>query len=153
MGGRQNQKTRKLVVGLVLVVLGAYAVITGIIGATDSIQPLVAPSGSLHVEVVDTDELRTKGLSGRETLSDNEGMLFVFEEPSERHCLWMKDMVFAVDMIWLDGDKRVLNSVVNVAPDTYPETFCPDGQASYALEVRSGRAQELGLDEGVLVRF
>ncbi len=57
-------------------------------------------------EVADTPARRAKGLSGRASLPENEGMLFVFEEPGN-HGFWMKDMKFAIDIIWIKGDKIV----------------------------------------------
>jgi len=153
MGNVEGHKNRKLVIGVVLIAFGLYAVISGIVNATDNVQPLVAPSGTLRIEIVDDPESRRLGLSGRDEIGDHEGMLFVFDEPSAQNCFWMKDMRFSIDMVWLDSAKRVLNSISDVSPDTYPDSFCPVSEAKYGLEVGSGRAQELGLSDGETVRF
>ena len=44
-----------------------------------------------------------KGLSGRDNLADDEGMFFVFEK-SDIYPFWMKDMKFAIDIIWIMED-------------------------------------------------
>lgn len=60
----------------------------------------------LNVETVVTDELRKKGLSNRDSLCENCGMLFLFDK-KENYSFWMKDMRFPIDIIWLRDDKVV----------------------------------------------
>ncbi len=140
--------------GAALVFFGIFAVVNGIVGLTDNKTRLIAPDGIITVETVNTPELRTLGLSGRQSLGNNEGMLFVFDEPSISYCFWMKDMNFSLDMIWLTEDKKVINIARNVSPDTYPdENFCPEAPAKYVLEVNANRAMELGISPGVDLRF
>ena len=110
--------------------------------------PSVELGGKLFdADVVDTDDERVQGLSGRENLARNEGMLFVFDEPG-KYCFWMKDMNFAIDMLWLDGSGKVVHMAENATPDSYPQQFCPDTEASYVFEVNAGVAGALGLDIG-----
>ena len=54
----------------------------------------------LAVEVRDTEEGRSRGLSGREKLGEDEGMLFVFDQPGI-YGFWMKEMKFPLDFIWI----------------------------------------------------
>jgi uncharacterized membrane protein (UPF0127 family) len=65
----------------------------------------------------------------------------------------MKDMLFSIDMIWLDEAKRVITIKEGVAPETYPTTFCPDSAAKYGLEISSGGARRLGVSPGVRLAF
>jgi uncharacterized protein len=60
----------------------------------------------IDIESVATDELRRKGLSNRDSLCENCGMLFLFQE-KENYSFWMKDMRFPIDMIWLRDNKVV----------------------------------------------
>ncbi|HEY4528324.1 MAG TPA: DUF192 domain-containing protein [Candidatus Paceibacterota bacterium] len=92
---------------------------------------------TLTIEVADTDVERIQGLSGRETLPLGTGMLFVFENPGI-HGIWMKDMKFPIDIIWLDKDMSVISKELNVSPDTYPQVFYPSREAYYVLEVKAG---------------
>jgi uncharacterized membrane protein (UPF0127 family) len=105
-----------------------------------------------ELEAVSTEERRQQGLSGREKLGENEGMLFVFETAAE-YCFWMKDMRFEIDMVWLDTDKRIVHVKEKVAPATYPENFCPPEPARYVLEVAPGTARQVGLHEGMQLNF
>ena len=91
----------------------------------------------LRVEVQDTDSLRTKGLSGRESLRENKGMLFIFEEPG-LYGFWMKDMNFSIDILWINDGKEIVEIAENVAPDTFPEIFYPKELVQYVLETQAG---------------
>lgn len=133
----------RLFFGVFLVVFGLVAVFNGVSSLFDRTKLLSAPNGRVTVEVMDTSELRSRGLSGRESLDNSKGMLFVFDYVSAEHCFWMKDMKFSIDMVWLDAEKHVVTVRPGVAPESYPDKFCPDLQAKYGLELASGRAEVL----------
>lgn len=103
------------------------------------------------VETAKTDELRQKGLSGRESLDKDKVMVFEFEQAARR-CFWMKDMKFNIDMVWLNSDKKVIAAEHNVSPDTYPQNFCHDN-AKYVVEFNANTAKELGLQSGDTLKF
>lgn len=101
----------------------------------------------LKVEVQDTDSLREKGLSGRESLGENEGMLFVFDEPG-RYGFWMKDMNFPIDIIWIDSERTVVEVTKEVAPDTFPKTFYSQKTVRYIVETKAGFTRENNVQPG-----
>lgn len=101
----------------------------------------------IRAEVVDTPEDRHKGLSGRESLAEGDGMLFIFEE-TDAHSFWMPDMRFALDIIWLDESMKVVYIKENATPESYPELFTPSTPALYVLEVSSGFSKEKGIVVG-----
>lgn len=90
-------------------------------------------NATVKVSVADTDAERIQGLSGRSGLGDNEGLLFVFPE-SDYHGIWMKDMRFPIDIIWIDENFEVISIKDNVYPDSYPEIFEPNRPARFVLE-------------------
>ena len=96
---------------------------------------------TLRVEVADTDQKRVQGLSGRPSLAKNEGILFVFEEPG-RYGFWMKDMNFSIDIIWIGQDKKVVEIMNTIVPETFPEVFYSKEPIQYVLEVNAGWAKE-----------
>lgn len=113
----------------------------------------------LKIELALTPEAQEKGLSGRKELKENEGMLFVFNHIGQ-YSFWMKDMNFALDIIWLapseSGDKNDLRVVYikkNALPESYPETFTPNQNAKYVLEVLSGFSEKNNLKVGDKVEF
>lgn len=103
-------------------------------------------------EIADTPEKRKQGLSGKESLPPNHAMLFVF--PAEGvYGIWMKDMNFPIDILWLDPDKKVISIKENVSPETYPEVFYPEKGALYVIEVNAGKVDEALVGVGDEVRF
>lgn len=99
------------------------------------------------VKVADTPSELQQGLSGRASLAENEGMHFVFQEPGN-YSFWMKDMNFAIDIIWISADQMVVGITENVQPDSFPETFTPLEEIQYALEVQAGWAERNSVQAG-----
>ena len=120
--------------------------------------PIVAletPTGPIRVELADTPAARTKGLAGRDTPTEVDGLLLKWESP-DRHPIWMKGMRFPLDLVWLDADGRVVAALANVPPCLAEpcQLYEPDGsERSVAiLEMRAGGASVHGLASGAIVR-
>lgn len=107
---------------------------------------------NFKVEVADTAYLLQKGLSGHAPLGTNEGMFFVFGTP-DKYGIWMKDMLFAIDIIWIDEDFKVVHIEKNISPDTYPTIFYPNIPAKYVLEVSAGQSEAVNLKIGDSVKI
>jgi uncharacterized protein len=88
---------------------------------------------SIQVEVANTPQSREKGLSGRSDLGEKGGLLFVFPKVGY-HGIWMKDMRFPIDVIWISEDFVVVDITRNLTPDSYPKVFEPSKPVKYALE-------------------
>lgn len=116
-------------------------------GIEQSAPSLTVGGETIRISIADTDELRTTGLSGREALARDEGMLFVFSFDA-RHAIWMKSMKFPIDILWLAEDGTVIDSKSNVSPDTYPAAFAPSTPARYVLELAAGFIRERGIEVG-----
>jgi uncharacterized protein len=109
----------------------------------------------LITDISATDEQMTTGLTVKDTLAENEAMLFVFENEAE-HGFWMKDMKFPIDIIWIGSDKSVVDIEHNLPPCNVAflcTTYVPDGAALYALETVGGFAQKYGIVKGTHVEF
>ena len=117
--------------------------------------PLELPSGkTLTVEVMATDEDRATGLMFRASLPENRGLLFVFDV-SSRHTFWMKNCKFAIDMIWLDGERKVVHVAAKVPPcasEPCP-TYGPSRPALYVVEVNAGHAEREKVRVGARLDF
>ena len=107
----------------------------------------------LQAEIANDEESQQKGLSGRLGIDENYAMLFVFDH-NDRHKMWMKDMKFSVDMIWINDKKRVVYVKHNVKPDAEPhEKYAPPIPAKYVLEVKAGVAKQASATVGSSVKF
>ncbi|MCA9333081.1 DUF192 domain-containing protein [Candidatus Saccharibacteria bacterium] len=106
----------------------------------------------VSLEKVDSKESRAKGLSGRPTMNANQAMLFVFDSPGKQ-CMWMKDMNFNIDIIWLDSDKKITSVKRNVSPKTYPNNFCGGNKDKYVIETAAGAIDDDQISVGKQLNF
>jgi|SRR3989344_1431681 len=115
--------------------------------------PTVELGGQIvRVTIADTSVEREKGLGGREGLARDEGMLFVFPEDGI-NSFWMKDMTFAIDILWISNSGEIVDIRESVAPESYPEVLTPRREARYVLELSSGWVEEYSLRIGDVVRL
>ena len=103
------------------------------------------------LEPAATNDKRLRGLSGRDSLPDGTGMLFIFDRPSEQ-CMWMKDMKFSIDMMWLNEKKQIIKLATEVTPETYPSSFCSE-DTKYVIELPAGQALKSSLTAGKQLKF
>lgn len=130
----------KLLLGALYISIAVAIVATAMLAVSgkNSLQSRVSIGGEeIAVIVADTQDARAKGLSGHNGLGPNEGMLFNFQKPGI-YGFWMKDMQFPIDIIWLDENKRVVDSWENATPESYPQIYTPHASSQFVLEVPSG---------------
>ncbi len=113
-----------------------------------------APTAPLppQLEIADTAEERARGLSGRDALPDDYGLLFIFPE-DVTPAFWMKDMRFPIDIVWIAADGRIAGVTAEVSPETYPETFGPPELVRYVLEMAAGEAARRGYATGTPLKL
>jgi len=98
----------------------------------------------LKVDIAFNQKEHELGLSGRKNIPKNYGLLFVFSEPAI-YGFWMKDMLFPIDIIWLNADFQIVYFQENVQPVSFPEIFKNTTPALYVLEVSANFIQENNL--------
>lgn len=91
----------------------------------------------LAILLADTPEKRMRGLSGFNKIRDNQAMLFKFDEVGS-HGFWMKDMNFAIDIMWMNEYYEIVHIEENILPSTYPKVFGKDIHSKYVLETNAG---------------
>ena len=92
------------------------------------------------VEIADTPEKQEKGLMGRKSLPENQGMLFIYDEPQDLS-YWMKDTFISLDIIFIDDDMEVVSVKQGQPMSEEPIT---ENDVQYVLEVNSNS----GIEEG-----
>jgi uncharacterized membrane protein (UPF0127 family) len=105
----------------------------------------------VNVEVVDTPDMRQRGLMYRKQLAPDAGMLFLFDQ-QEQHTFWMHNTLIPLDMIFIKSDWTVLGIVENATPLTDSKREVP-GASQYVLEVNAGFSRRVGLQAGTLARY
>src|SRR3989344_5460752 len=91
-----------------------------------------------------------KGLGGRTSLPESDGMLFLCL-PDAYPQFWMKEMRFPIDIIWINEEFIVVDITPDVSPESFPETFTPSSPVAHVLEVNSGFAKEHSIAPGTMV--
>jgi uncharacterized protein len=149
--------SKRKMMGWLLFVLGLLIVGFEYSALTKNAQSGTVPKAfalgdsKLNLIIADIDALRQHGLSDRESLDQNTGMLFVFEKP-DYHGFWMKDMHFSIDMLWLDETFKIVHIAKDVAPETYPQSFISTEPAKYVLEVNAGYSDLKALKKGDILK-
>jgi hypothetical protein len=113
--------------------------------------------GSLSVEVASTVEQRAVGLSNRDSLDANAGMIFDLGD-TRVPAFWMKDTRIPLDMVWVREDGTVASVTADVqpqpgVPDADLASYSPAEPVRYVVELNAGTAKRLGIDSGDRLRF
>ncbi|HLC38813.1 MAG TPA: DUF192 domain-containing protein [Patescibacteria group bacterium] len=106
-----------------------------------------------QVEMVKTPIKMAEGLSGRNELATNSGMLFVYDDKQKRD-FWMNKMNFDLDIIFID-DSRVVDFVTLKKPESSNKIpkYTNLKPANFVLEIPAGEAKKLGLKIGDMVEI
>lgn len=140
-----------LILGLSAAAATAACAQKGPLDATGRpLEPLaiVTASGEhrFMVEIADDDERRQRGLMYRPPLPDDRGMLFQFPVAGEQS-FWMRNTPSSLDIIYIDPRGRI----ISIAKHATPNSDAPipsNGAANGVLELRAGRADEIGVQPG-----
>jgi len=102
----------------------------------------------IQLEVAQTDEQQAMGLMHRTKLEANRGMLFPFNPP-RRVGFWMKNVSINLDMVFLyQGKVAAIASDVPPCKEEPCAVYGAKGLIDQVIELRGGRAKELGLKVG-----
>lgn len=109
---------------------------------------------SFNAELALSTSSRAQGLSGRVSLPQKDGMLFIFSK-SARHLFWMQGMLFDLDFVWINNG-RVVDITKNVPAPTntsLPAVVRPSQDASMVLELTAGSVTLYNIAIGNTVSF
>ncbi len=102
---------------------------------------------TLRVGIANSFETRAHGLSDTSSLAQDAGLLFIFEN-DQKWGIWMKNMNYPIDIIWLSASSTIVDVKTGATPGSYPETFFPKDNARYVLEVNAGVFKNSGAKIG-----
>jgi uncharacterized membrane protein (UPF0127 family) len=97
-----------------------------------------------------TPESQSKGLAIKDSLNENEGMLFIFESP-EKYSFWMKDMKFPIDILWINSTGQIVHIEKNLPPCVLLlpcPSYAPNDDSLYVLEVVSNFTNKFRINVG-----
>lgn len=120
---------------------------------TPSENQLCLENTCIEIERAITTQEHARGLMFRESLCEECGMLFVFQDEQPR-TFWMKNTLIPLDIIWMNSQKEI-TGISEAMPCTSDpcKTYSPQGNAKYVLEVNAGFSQRNDLGAGSKLEF
>ncbi|WP_282123799.1 DUF192 domain-containing protein [Algibacter mikhailovii] len=105
----------------------------------------------MDIEIADTDFDIETGLMYRNSMAQNQGMLFVFEDEKERF-FYMKNTKIPLDLIYISANKKIVSFQKNAIP--FDESSLPSHEpARYVLEINAGLIDNLSIKVGDSIHF
>ena len=111
---------------------------------------VIFDADTVLAEVAATPEAREQGLMFRTEVADGTGMIFVFDDMAPRQ-FWMRNTFVPLDIAFMDTDHRIVD-IQQMEPET-DELTVSAAPAMFALEVRAGWFEEMGIQEGDRARL
>jgi uncharacterized membrane protein (UPF0127 family) len=116
---------------------------------------IITDNYKVLVDIAITDKQLQDGLAIKNSIKENEGMLFFLGEP-RKASFWMKDMKFPIDIIWLNESF----SIVHIEHELQPcesvfscKSYKPNSEALYVFETIAGFANKHDLKTGDMLNF
>ena len=106
---------------------------------------------TIDVEIADDEPERVQGLMYRDSMAENQGMLFLFprEEPM---AFWMKNTRISLDIIYLDSERKIVDIVEDTKPFSL-EQLPSKAPAQFVVEVNAGFTVKHGIKVGDYINF
>ena len=106
---------------------------------------LAAGMHQIDAQVAHTPQQRTIGLMFRKEMPQHEGMLFVFEQPSQQ-CFWMRNTLLPLTAAFVADDGTIVN-LADMKPQT-EDSHCSATPVRYVLEMNQGWFAKKGVKAG-----
>ena len=103
------------------------------------------------IELAKTTSQRSKGLSNRNILCKNCGMLFIFGFETNLP-FWMKDTFIPLDMIWLDKNGKIVD-IQTITKTNSNKIYQNQTPAKYVLELNANDSQKINLNIGDIIQL
>lgn len=146
---------KKIILFFLAIIISGIASIFLYLNSVGHDNYILVGENKIFVEIADNDTKRAQGLSGREKMDFDHGMLFIYEGAGN-YPFWMKDMKFSLDFIWILNNKVVglsRNIPFPSSPYEQPATVFPQKQIDMILEVNSGFIDQnnIKIDDKVVI--
>ena len=151
---RKYQKYIKVVAvvtGAALIMYGIGLLLMNQLHQNNS-ELLTINGNKITIEIAKSSQKKSEGLCCRDSLPDDHGMLFVYDQPGD-YRFWMKDTKIPLDMIWIDSNKKIVHIEEDVQPSSFPESFGSNDPAQYVLEINAGFVKKYQIQKRDNVAF
>lgn len=126
-----------LIISGVILLIGSTFLLFVLPGLAKPQTRIFLGDGVFFADVASNQTAREIGLSNKHSMKPDQALLMAF--PTEdRWGIWMKDMNFPIDIVWLNKDKKVVYMVMNAPPDDQVTVYKPNKLAKYVIELPGG---------------
>ena len=146
-----NSKILSIIILAAMLPLSAQPVNRNLQVCTLSVENEDNMKVNLQVELAKTAKEQTYGLMNRESLSENAGMLFIFENETYRN-FWMKNTSIPLSIAYIDS-AGVIKEIYDMKPLDTTVTYPSKHPVRYALEVNKGWFKRNRIHTGCRVLF
>ncbi len=109
--------------------------------------------GAVRVEIADNSFSQFKGLSFRDELCPDCGMLFVYDKMAPR-TFTMRGMKFPLDFIWIQDSEIVqIDKMIKPAGEDQKTPLIKGARSNYVLEVIGGYCDRYNIKAGDRVKI
>ena len=145
---------RKAIIITTLIIIAALLILLVLsqIKESDSMKKttIKLDGREIEVELADSFFKGLRGLMFHEPLSENQGMFFIFSQ-EDYHGIWMANMSFSIDIVWIDAGLSVVSIERDVPPcKSFPcKSYYPTKEALYVLELQANSTNDLEIGDKV----
>lgn len=106
---------------------------------------------TINIEIADDDAEKEQGLMYRDTMPENNGMLFLMgvEEPQT---FWMKNTILSLDILFVDSDRKIVSIHKNCTPYSLDQ-IPSEKPALFVVEVNAGYTDKHAIKNGDRISF
>lgn len=120
-------------------------------GSLDILAPDGSVKTSFDLEIVEAESEVSQGLKYRDTMADNQAMLFILDGQGPSG-FWMQDTYLSLDMLFIDREQNIFQIETHTTPFS-EERIEPEKINKYTLEIKAGIAEKLNIQKGDKIRW
>ncbi|NTW61621.1 DUF192 domain-containing protein [Candidatus Saccharibacteria bacterium] len=147
-----KEMNRWFIIGVVFAIVATIVIYVIMPNLPQSVTSLRLGDGVFRAKLALNESSRQKGLGGTSNLPEDQALLMAFTT-DDKWGIWMKDMSFPIDIIWLNSSKKVVYIVKNVSPDDQTKVYEPRTDARYVIELPAGTVDRKAISADSLASF
>lgn len=153
---KKNSKKDFIVVGLIIALVVFIVVGISLIQKNNTTFSknlgIQINNNNYYLEIAQTDQEKKIGLSNRNEICPNCGMLFIFDKDGQ-YSLWMKDNHIPLDMIWINSQHKIVKIITALNTDSTEIIYTNQDPAKYVIELPANEAFKLNLQIGDTIQL
>lgn len=153
---KKNTTQTLIVISLIATLIITFIILVVLlVQKNKNIQPksigLQINNNNYYLEVAKTNQQKKIGLSNRNEICSNCGMLFVFDKEGQ-YPFWMKDTYIPLDIIWINSQYKIVK-IITALNTNSDVTYTNTDPAKYAIELPANEVFKQNLKVGDTIQI